>query len=153
MQEAGGLKTTTTKKKINNSKIKTWLLENSPTACSGFLILGTDIWGCVLLHCRAWPVCCRALGSNPWGSPTRFQQHPYPSCDDQDRPQSLPSAPQGLSSPPAENHYPISSHIHSLSLFLRFISLWLCWVFAAAHRLSLAAVSRSYSSLWYMASP
>ena len=45
-----------------------------------------------------------------------------------------------MSSPPAESHCPISSHTHSLSPLLRFISLWLCWVCAAAHRLSLDAM-------------
>ena len=36
---------------------------------------------------------------------------------------------------------PLFSFIHS------FIYLWLCWVFVAVHRLSLAVVSRGYSSL------
>ena len=33
------------------------------------------------------------------------------------------------------------------NLFILFIYFWLCWVFIAAHRRSLAAASRSYSSL------
>ena len=36
-----------------------------------------------------------------------------------------------------------------INLFIYlFIYFWLCWVFAAAHGLSLAAASRVYSSLW-----
>ena len=33
-------------------------------------------------------------------------------------------------------------------LFSLFVYLWLCWVFVAAHGLSLVAASRGYSSLW-----
>ena len=47
-----------------------------------------------------------------------------------------------------------------LSLFFFFLTylfilfyFWLCWVFAAARRLSLVAASGSYSSLWCVGSP
>ena len=44
--------------------------------------------------------------------------------------------------------------VPSLPAFLRTLSVclfiyWLCWVFVAAHRLSLVAETEGYSSLWY----
>ena len=39
--------------------------------------------------------------------------------------------------------------LHFFSFFLSFFFFfWLCWVFVAAHRLSLVVVSGGYSSLW-----
>ena len=35
-----------------------------------------------------------------------------------------------------------------INLFILFIYFWLCWVFVAAHGLSLIALSEGYSLLW-----
>ena len=35
-----------------------------------------------------------------------------------------------------------------LFFFLIYLFIWLCWVFVAAHGLSLIAASKGYSSLW-----
>ena len=42
---------------------------------------------------------------------------------------------------------PAPPALEARSLFF-FFHFWLCWVFIAAHGLSLVAVSRGYSSLW-----
>ena len=43
----------------------------------------------------------------------------------------------------------LSLHSFFFNLFILFIYFWLCWVFVAAHGLSLVAVSGDYSSLRY----
>ena len=42
-------------------------------------------------------------------------------------------------------YFPLSIFLNT---FIYFIYFWLCWVFFASHRLSLVAVSGSYSLLW-----
>ena len=41
-----------------------------------------------------------------------------------------------------------SSDFFLINLFILFIYFWLHWVFVVAHRVSLVAASRGYSSLW-----
>ena len=43
-------------------------------------------------------------------------------------------------------------HFFFINLFILCIYFWLCWVFVAAHRLSLVVVSGGYSSFWCMGS-
>ena len=82
-----------------------------------------------------------------------WRPDPFPKMS-QAKPTFLPTALEFTCLSPDLRYSKISFYavkvcgLFELRIFLRFIYFWLCWVFIAAHRLSLVAASRGYSSLW-----